>query len=105
MDLGATICTAKSPKCETCPIKDWCASYPCEGNDIVKKAQGKFKDSDRFYRGALVSFLRKHNVLRRKQVGEKLGLTDPRRCEKIIDSLIKDQFIIEGAGGKLSLRN
>lgn len=105
MDLGATVCTAKSPKCETCPIKDLCASYPCAGNDILKKVQGKFKDSDRFYRGALVSFLRKHNVLRRKQVGEEIGLTDSDRCGRIIDSLIKDQFIIEGADGKLSLRN
>lgn len=105
MDLGATVCTAKSPKCEACPIKDLCASYPCAGNDVVKKPQGKFKDSDRFYRGAIVSFLRQHNVLRRKQVGEKLGLTDSDRCGRIIDSLIKDQFIIEEAGGKLSLRN
>lgn len=105
MDLGALVCTAKSPDCEVCPIKDLCASYPCAGNDIVKKSQGKFKDSDRFYRGALVSFLRMHDVLRRKQVGEKIGLTDFVRCERIIDSLIKDQFIIEGADGKLSLRN
>ena len=27
MDLGATICTPKSPKCASCPISKWCAAY------------------------------------------------------------------------------
>ena len=27
MDLGATICTPKSPKCTICPIKDYCEGY------------------------------------------------------------------------------
>jgi A/G-specific adenine glycosylase len=28
MDLGATICTARSPRCGTCPLAGVCASYP-----------------------------------------------------------------------------
>lgn len=27
MDLGATICTPKSPKCMICPIREYCAAY------------------------------------------------------------------------------
>ncbi len=27
MELGATICTPKSPKCEACPAKDFCQAY------------------------------------------------------------------------------
>ena len=30
MDLGATICTVKNPKCDTCPWTQWCKSH-CEG--------------------------------------------------------------------------
>ena len=28
MDLGATICVARSPKCPACPLKTICRSYP-----------------------------------------------------------------------------
>ena len=27
LDLGATVCTARSPKCEICPLKDVCLYY------------------------------------------------------------------------------
>jgi A/G-specific adenine glycosylase len=27
MDLGATVCTPKSPKCALCPISKWCAAF------------------------------------------------------------------------------
>lgn len=104
MDFGATVCVARAPRCEECPLKDICAAYPCDGTDIVKAKQSKFQDSDRFYRGRLISFLRKTNVLRRNKVGSVISLSNAIRVNKIIDSLIKDQFIIEGANGRLSLR-
>ena len=28
MDLGATVCTARSPKCDQCPLTRQCRSYP-----------------------------------------------------------------------------
>lgn len=31
MDLGATVCTARNPKCGECPMRNRCASYPCDG--------------------------------------------------------------------------
>jgi A/G-specific adenine glycosylase len=27
MDLGATVCTPKAPKCDACPISRWCAAF------------------------------------------------------------------------------
>ncbi len=30
MDLGALVCTARSPKCESCPMKRFCRSYPVQ---------------------------------------------------------------------------
>lgn len=32
MDFGATWCTARAPKCRTCPMKGLCASYPMQGS-------------------------------------------------------------------------
>ncbi|HYM69277.1 MAG TPA: A/G-specific adenine glycosylase [bacterium] len=31
MDLGATVCTARRPRCGRCPLAKRCASYPMEG--------------------------------------------------------------------------
>jgi len=28
MDLGATICTARGPGCERCPVRPWCRAHP-----------------------------------------------------------------------------
>jgi A/G-specific adenine glycosylase len=31
MDLGATVCTARRPRCDACPLARMCASYPLPG--------------------------------------------------------------------------
>jgi A/G-specific adenine glycosylase len=31
MDFGATVCSARKPKCRTCPMKASCRMYPIEG--------------------------------------------------------------------------
>ncbi len=104
MDLGATICTARRPRCEECPLKMICEAYPCAGDDIQKIKQSKFADSDRLYRGRLISLLRQSNVLRRNKIGYLIQLNDDERLTRIIDSLKKDQFIIEEGNGKIRLK-
>lgn len=32
MDFGAIVCTARDPYCLLCPMKDFCKSYPFDGN-------------------------------------------------------------------------
>jgi A/G-specific adenine glycosylase len=51
MDLGATICRARDPKCDTCPVVMWCAN---PGIYLPPPKQGSFKGSNRELRGALV---------------------------------------------------
>ena len=31
MDLGATVCTARRPRCPACPVRKMCRSYPLDG--------------------------------------------------------------------------
>jgi A/G-specific adenine glycosylase len=31
MDFGATMCTARRPKCDACPMRRGCASFPVNG--------------------------------------------------------------------------
>lgn len=98
MDLGAGVCTARSPKCEICPLKDICAAYPCEGGEIKKPKQKKFEGSDRMYRGRLLSALHKNSVLRRNLLGQSIGLADNARAMRILEGLIKEGFIQEKRG-------
>lgn len=101
MDLGATVCTARSPKCESCPLKTICASYPCEGNDVRKRPQEIFQGSDRMYRGRIVARLRgrAHDV---DQLQQAIDLADEDRFGRIVDSLLREGLICL-KNGKLAL--
>lgn len=47
MDLGATICMAKSPKCELCPISKWCAAYACGAPETYPRRVAKAERPER----------------------------------------------------------
>ncbi len=66
MDFGAMVCTARDPKCVTCPLQMTCQAAPAiarlrtSGGTLprVKKAGESFRESNRFYRGRIVEALR-----------------------------------------------
>jgi len=61
MELGAIVCTSRSPRCQSCPIRDACAwraaGYP-EYAGPKKAVQKKFEGSDRQVRGLIMAELR-----------------------------------------------
>ena len=59
MELGALVCTAKSPTCELCPVEDLCA-WVAAGKpeaDYTPKGQS-WHGTDRQVRGAVMAVLR-----------------------------------------------
>lgn len=59
MELGALVCTAKSPTCEICPVEDLCA-WVAAGKpeaDYTPKGQS-WHGTDRQVRGAVMAVLR-----------------------------------------------
>jgi A/G-specific adenine glycosylase len=57
MDLGATVCLARTPRCDVCPIAGGCRSR----GRVVRAAprrQAPFATSDRRVRGRIVAILR-----------------------------------------------
>ncbi len=54
MDLGATICLPRAPRCDVCPVSTWCA-----GPDVYEppRPQPRFDGSLRQIRGAVVRAL------------------------------------------------
>ena len=61
MELGAVICTARTPRCEVCPIATACAwraaGYP-EYDGARRTTQKKYEGSDRQVRGLILGLLR-----------------------------------------------
>lgn len=70
MDLGATVCAWRSPRCGECPIASWCKARPHFEQETafppqrvaeappVYRTQPKFAGSRRYYRGRIVAALR-----------------------------------------------
>lgn len=60
MELGATVCTSRAPKCDACPIRHvcaWCAAgFPDTGD--TRRKQARYEGSDRQARGAVLAQLR-----------------------------------------------
>ena len=64
MDFGATVCTARSPRCDGCPVSGQCAwagsterADPAQRSAGVSGKQARFEGSDRQARGRLLAAL------------------------------------------------
>jgi A/G-specific adenine glycosylase len=70
LDLGAQVCTARSPECAACPVRPGClwqggldgTPDPAVGSAAVAGPQSRFAGSDRQGRGRLVDALRRGPV-------------------------------------------
>ncbi|SDQ83785.1 A/G-specific adenine glycosylase [Microbacterium sp. cf332] len=104
MELGAVVCTARSPRCEVCPLADRCAwraaGYPDTGDTRTKQA--RYEGSDRQARGAVLKVLRAattHDLAADEVIGD---WADPTQRDRAIDSLIADG-LVEAIDGRLRL--
>lgn len=107
MDFGATMCTKRSPKCATCPLQKQCAAYPAMlTQTIVQEKKEAFHDSNRFWRGRMIQYLREQP--RRSALTAALhhamvtaGL-EPVRSDVLLQSLAKDG-LVQMRGNRVSL--
>lgn len=94
MELGAVICTARAPKCETCPVSDLCAWMLAGApqNAPARRAkQAKFEGSDRQARGQMMAHLREHGAAPTEAL---LALVpDAEQAERVLASLERDGLI------------
>ncbi|MFV0374518.1 A/G-specific adenine glycosylase [Microbacterium sp.] len=103
MELGALVCTARTPRCEACPIAHLCAwraaGHPDTGD--ARRRQARYEGSDRQARGAVLKQLR--------EAADGVALDDvivswpdPPQRERAIHSLVVDG-LAEAIGGTLRL--
>ncbi len=104
MELGAVVCTARAPRCESCPIAEICAwratGYPDTGDD--RRKQARYEGSDRQARGAILRALREAAAHELPAVAVAVEWPDPAQRDRAIDSLVADG-LIEASDGALRL--
>lgn len=94
LDFGATVCTASSPRCGTCPLAaaDACAWQGGGGPDPGRRLtrQSTFEGSDRQGRGRLVAALRRGPVDLADAAVAAGWPGDDRRAEAAVAGLVAD---------------
>ncbi|MHA6696046.1 HhH-GPD family protein [Homoserinimonas sp. A520] len=101
MELGAMVCTARSPRCDACPIADRCAwrmaGYPAyQGRPAA--VQKKFEGSDRQVRGLIMAELRASDV----PVDRATLATvwpDGTQFDRALAALLRDGLAVADPGG------
>ncbi len=104
MELGATICTARAPQCERCPLADTCAWLAAGRPDTgdARRRQATYEGSDRQARGAVLRLLRDSAPAAVPLSAVLPDWPDLRQRDRAIDSLIADG-LAEADGEALSL--
>ena len=105
-DLGASICTKRSPACADCPVVEHCAwaqaghpdPDPVVGSAGISSPQSRFEGSDRQGRGRLVARLRTGSIVD-DDLAEVMGWPhDPERAVRVAASLVDDGLVVRRRG-------
>jgi A/G-specific adenine glycosylase len=95
MELGQTICTARAPRCDACPIAELCswraAGYP-EYTGPAAPKQKRFEGSDRQVRGLILRELRASEVAVPAAVVAGLW-AEPAQLDRALAGLLRDRLV------------
>jgi A/G-specific adenine glycosylase len=104
MELGATVCTARAPRCGLCPLSECAwrhASYP-PGGGSGRRPQ-TYAGTDRQVRGRLLDVLRaKDSPVTRPEL-DVAWLTDTRQRDRALNSLLADGLVTRTVDGRFAL--
>ncbi|MDD7919644.1 A/G-specific adenine glycosylase [Actinomycetospora callitridis] len=105
MELGATVCVARTPRCADCPVSGACAwqrlGRPA-GDGPARKAQ-RWAGTDRQVRGRLLDVLRGAPGPVPAAALDAAWLTDPAQRARCLDSLLVDGLVEQLADGRFCL--
>lgn len=93
MELGALVCTARSPQCEVCPIRDGCRWVIDGRPDNAPARRGQpWKGTDRQCRGVIM------DVVRNSPHGVKVQMAlsawpEPDQASRCLESLLDDGLV------------
>jgi A/G-specific adenine glycosylase len=97
MELGAVVCTARSPRCDECPLVSECVwrarGFPVDPS-VLPRTQARYEGSDRQVRGLILELLR--NIPGSQPQSEIDALwSQPAQRRRALRSLMADGLIVE----------
>lgn len=107
MELGALICTATNPACDTCPLLDDCAwvasgcPAPTE-EELARRKVQKFEGTDRQVRGKIMKVLRDADAPVPQSAIDVVWPDDAQRSRALY-SLLEDGLAAQDADGRFRL--
>ena len=105
MELGATVCVARTPRCADCPVLDLCAWQQAgrpAGDGPARPAQ-RWAGTDRQVRGRLLAALREAPGPVPATVLDAAWTTDPAQRARCLDSLLVDGLVEQTADRRFAL--
>jgi A/G-specific adenine glycosylase len=91
MELGATVCTARAPRCGACPLRADCDGPAPPAPRARPRPRERFEDSNRWARGRVVAALAAGEGVPRDLA--------PDRLQPALQGLVRDGLIRRVAGG------
>ena len=104
MELGATVCTARAPRCGLCPLSECAwrrAGYP-PAQGPARRVQ-TYAGTDRQVRGRLLDVLRASDSPVTRADLDLAWLTDTRQRDRALDSLLADGLVTRTVDGRFAL--
>lgn len=105
MDLGAMVCSARSPVCDSCPLADRCAwrraGFP---RAVAPRSKAvAFEETARYARGRIVHALRGSEALSAQQLAAALPRRHAARVAEYLFALARDGMVEQHADGQWAL--
>jgi A/G-specific adenine glycosylase len=104
MELGATVCTARAPRCGICPMSvcAWRSGGFPPSTEPARKVQ-KYAGTDRQVRGRLLDVLRANDAPVTRALLDVAWSADPAQRDRALDSLLTDGLVEQTAAGLFAL--
>lgn len=104
MELGATVCTARAPRCGVCPLSHctWRSLGFPAGTGTPRRTQ-RYAGTDRQVRGRLLDVLRGNTFPVSRAELDLAWTTDTAQRDRALDSLLVDGLVEQTADGRFAL--
>lgn len=110
MDVGATVCRSRSPRCDACPLRPWCRFGLANGASAVtvtpvlaRTAAPAFASTTRWLRGRIVDRLRAAPDGVWTEVSAPIGSHDAIAVGAALDALARDGLVeLDGPDRRLA---
>jgi A/G-specific adenine glycosylase len=114
MDIGATVCKPRTPRCDACPARPWCryaaappsaelAEAASVGPRATRAAQAPFHTTNRWLRGRIMDRLRAEPHPGWSTLEAPMGTHDAGAIEAALVGLSADGLVERDADGRASL--